>query len=92
MTVNERYVLDVAALTLEAQALDEAALASDWEDARFRSLRINDLAFALGSQRVAQAARDVTRALGPAGHMPQPGYGAAMDNLSRAIGLDLEAP
>lgn len=85
MTVNERYILDVAALTLEAQALGEAALVSDWDEARFRSLRINDLAFALGSQRVAQAARDVTRALGPAERTPLPGYGAAVDTLSRAI-------
>lgn len=61
MTVNERYILDVTALTLEAQALGEAALVSDWDEARFRSLRINDLAFIMGSQRVSWAARDVTR-------------------------------
>ena len=86
MTANENDGPDIAAHTLEAQALREAALASDWDEACFRALRINDLAFAMGSQRVAQATRDVTRALGPAGHTPQPGYGAAVDTLSLAIG------
>lgn len=86
MTVNERYILDVSALTLEAQALGDAALVSDWDQARFRSVRINDLAFAMGSQRVAQAACDVTRALGPAGRMPQAGYGRKW-MLSRGLSL-----
>jgi len=82
---REARILAIAELTLEAQALGEAALVSDWDEARFRSVRINDLAFALGFQRVAQAARDVTHALGPSGRMPPTGYGAAVDALSRAI-------
>jgi hypothetical protein len=84
-------ILAIAELNLEATALGEAALASDWQEARFRWVRINDLAFRFGSRRVAQAARDVTRALGPEWRMPLPGYGAAIDALSQAIGKLLDA-
>src|SRR4051812_25881836 len=78
-------VLAVAELIVEAEALGQAALASDWEEARFRSFRINALAFDLGSQRVAQVARDVTRALGRAGTSPSSGYGMKIAFLSQTI-------
>lgn len=81
----EDRILAMAALTLEAQAQGEAALVSDWDEARFRSVRISDIATTLGPRRVAQAAGDVTRALGPASRSPQPGYGAAVDTLSLVI-------
>ena len=84
--VKELRILAIAELNLEAQALGEAALARDWEEARFRSVRINTLAFDLGSQRVAQVARDITRALGAPGRQPAPGYGLKISLLSKVIG------
>lgn len=91
MINHEDRILAIAELNLEATALGEAALARDWTEARFRATRINTLAFQFGSQKVAQAARDVTRALGPEGRMPLPGYGAAVDASSQAIGKLLDA-
>lgn len=90
MTANEHHILDVAALILEAEALGEAALVSDWDEARFRSLRINDLAFALGSQRVAQAARDVTRAL--AFHFGSQRVAQAARDVTRSMGPARRTP
>jgi hypothetical protein len=83
---REARLLAIAELTLEATALGEAALAADWTEARFRATRINTVAFGLGSQRVCQAARQVSRALGPEGRTPQPGYAAAVDEMVSAIG------
>ena len=83
---TDQRMLAIAELTLEATALGEAALVCDWEEARFRSVRINDLAFRFGSQRVAQAARDITRALGAPGSAPSPGYGVKISHLSKVIG------
>lgn len=77
---REACLLAIAELTLEATALGEAALAADWIEASFRATRINTAAFGLGSQRVCQAACQVSRALGPDGRTPQPGYGAAVDS------------
>jgi hypothetical protein len=88
---REARLLAIAELTLEATALGEAALATDWTEARFRATRINTLAFHFGSQRVAQAAREVSRALGPEGQTPLPGYGAAVDALSQSIGKPPQA-
>jgi ribosomal protein L1 len=88
---REARILAVAQLTSEAQALGEAALVSDWDEARFRSLRINALAFDIGSQRVAQVVRDLARALGPAGTTPSPGYGAKISFLSDTIGRLLDS-
>lgn len=49
------------------------SLVSNCNEARLRSLHINDLAFALGSKRMAQAARDeVTHAFWPTGRTPLP--------------------
>jgi 4-phytase/acid phosphatase len=87
---REARILAIAELTTEAQAFGEAALASDWDEARFRSIRINDQAFEFGSQRIAQVARDITRALGPAGTLPLPGYGAKIALLSAVIGRLLD--
>ncbi|HEY4293653.1 hypothetical protein [Luteibacter sp.] len=53
MTPNEDYVVDVAALTLELQALGDA-LVLGLDEARFRSTRINNLALAVGFQRRAR--------------------------------------
>lgn len=91
LTANrEARILAIAEMAAEAQALGEAALASDWDEARFRSLRINNLAFECGSQRVAQVARDIGRALGPAGASPIPGYGAKIGLLTAVIGQLLD--
>jgi hypothetical protein len=83
---DDARLLAIAELNLEATALGEAALASDWEEARFRSVRINTLAFDLGSQRVAQTARDIACALGAPGRQPAPGYGLKISLLSKVIG------
>jgi hypothetical protein len=52
---DDARLLAIAELNLEAKA----ALASDWEEARFRSVRINTLVFDLGSQRVTCAQADL---------------------------------
>jgi ribosomal protein L1 len=90
LPAQEARILVIAQIAAEAEALGEAALAADWEEARFRSIRLNNLGFEFGSQRVAQVARDVTRSLGPAGTVPSPGYGAKMGLLSAVIGRLLD--
>lgn len=90
LSSRDPRILGIAEMTAEAQALGQAALALDWDEARFRSIRINDQAFEFGSQRIAQVARDITRALGPAGTLPLPSYGAKIALLSAVIGRLLD--
>jgi hypothetical protein len=75
----------IAELAVEARALGEAALMSDWDEARFRSLRITAQAFDLGASSVVQTANDLFLRLGPAGSEPDADYGATMVLLADAI-------
>jgi hypothetical protein len=75
----------IAELAVEARALGEAALVSDWDEARFRSLRITAQALDLGASSVVQTANDLFVRLGPAGSQPDADYGATMVLLADAI-------
>lgn len=82
----EARLLAMAELALEAQALSEAALLSDWDEVRFRTFRLMEQGFDLRSRAIAQTAHDLSLLMGPAGSTPAPGYGAAIAALSQAIG------
>jgi hypothetical protein len=83
-------ILATAGISIEADAMGEAALAADWEESRFRCYRIMEQAFELRSRHVADAVRNVRLSLGPPGGVPDWGCGAAMIELSDAIGRLLE--
>jgi hypothetical protein len=86
ISAREDRILCLAELSIEADALGEAALSRDWDEARFRSFRILNQAFELRSKTVTVAARDLAEALGPAGAMPSIGFGAALALLAEAVG------
>lgn len=71
---------------MDAKALEDAALVSDWDEVRFRAFRITDRGFELRSKSVAQAGHDLSVLLGPTGTIPMSGYAAALVALVTAVG------
>jgi hypothetical protein len=83
--IDEDAILRFAQLSVDAIAMNDAALASDFDEARFRARMIADWAIDLGLPTVADAALDVERILGKPGTDPAAGYGDAMLTLARLI-------
>lgn len=78
-------VLRFAELSVEALAMNDAALARDMDEARVRAHLIFGRALVLGLPEVADAAREVERLLGVSGTEPSPGYGHAMLRLANLL-------
>ncbi|QWT22131.1 hypothetical protein KPL74_09000 [Bacillus sp. NP157] len=86
--VDETSILKRAHLALEASAIGQAMLDSDYEEARFRAHVLCSDAAELGLDDVARAALDVLGFL-PADHSsPKPGVGRAMLRLCLAVESD----
>ena len=83
--VDTTEVLEAATLIVEAVALNEALLEGDLTEARFRAGFISSRSPAAGYERVQHAATHLVQVLGEPGERPQPGYGAAVLELSRAL-------
>lgn len=81
----EHRLMLIVELTVEAAAMNDAALAGDLEEARFRAQRIVSRARAETLCAVADAAQEVVSRLGTSGSAPRPGYGAAMLGLAQAL-------
>jgi len=79
-------LIGIAEISIEARALGEAALASDWDEVRFLALRVTEQAFGLRAKAVVEAAHQLCLEVGPAGTVPGVGYGVAMMTLADAIG------
>ena len=91
MHAREDKILDVAALVREAADMNDAALASDLDEARFRAQLIAAKADAAGYVDLALAAAHLVVILGSLGTTPSPGYGAGMlrvANELEALGFD----
>ncbi|WP_090177340.1 hypothetical protein [Luteibacter sp. UNC138MFCol5.1] len=86
MTLREEHALTIAEIVRDAVAAGDAALARDFEEARFRTQLAAAKADRAGLAGVAFAAALLLEALGDPGSIPEPGYGEAMNRL--AIALD----
>jgi len=84
---QETDSLTMGDIIFDAVAMNEAAVAGDLDESRFRARRIASLAAPEGFDGIAEAACQLSRLLGPPGSEPQPGYGAAMVAISNEIDL-----
>jgi hypothetical protein len=87
-TPNINRVLLLAELSLEGAAMNEAALASDFDQARFRASLIGAKAEEAALTAIATMVRAVETALAAPGSNPGEGYGDAMLQLATLIGRD----
>lgn len=91
MNAAEEFTLTVAEIVREAADMGDAALAGDFDEARFRATLIIALADAAGLNDVALAAARALDKLGATGEKPKSGYGAAILSLADrldAVGFD----
>lgn len=88
-TWDERRILALVELSLEGVAMNEAALAGDLDESRFRAALIAAKADERGLTAVATAARDVESLLGMPGAKPAGAYGESMVRLATVISQDL---
>jgi hypothetical protein len=82
--LDTAYIASIETLHSDALAIGDAALASDFGEARFRTQLVVMGAEALGLKAVVHAAKIVAATLGEAGD-PLPGYGAAILGLAKSI-------
>jgi hypothetical protein len=66
--------------------MNDAALASDFDEARFRAQLIAEGADEAGHADLALAAAHLALVLGPIGTSPSPGYGAGMLRVANELG------
>jgi hypothetical protein len=85
MRPNEDAILTIAEIVRDAAAMDDAALASDFDEARFRALLIAAKADERGYVDLALAAAHLVQVLGPVGSTPRAGYGAGMLRIAYAL-------
>jgi hypothetical protein len=78
MDPSEESILAVADIVLDSVAMGDAALAGDFDEARFRSQLVVAKADAAGHLDVVLAAAHTLNCLGPVGTVPRDGYGAGM--------------
>ncbi|PWF66183.1 hypothetical protein CBX98_25265, partial [Vibrio sp. T9] len=83
---RENYILDVAVLVRDAAGMNDAALALDLDEARFRAQLIAAKADVAGYVDLALAAAHLVVVLGPVGTAPSPGYGAGMLRVAEELG------
>lgn len=78
MDAREAQILTIAEIVHESAAMNDAALAVDFDEARFRAQLVVAKADAAGLVDVVLAAARVLDRLGPVGTQPVGGYGEAM--------------
>lgn len=90
MRLSDDKVLALADLANDALALNKAALAGDYDEARFRAQMITEKALTAGYDALASAASTTHRSLGAVGTTPEAGFGYGIlniaDQISRLIG------
>lgn len=87
-TWDESRILTLAELSLGGAAMNEAALAGDLDESRFRASLIAAKVEECGLTAIARAARDVERLLGVPGTEPTGAYGESMLRLATVISQD----
>lgn len=85
MELDTDRILMFAELSLDAQAMSDAALAGDLDEARFRARLIVAKARENGFLPVAETAEDIAVLLRDPGMEPMPGYGHAMLRLAKLL-------
>jgi 4-phytase/acid phosphatase len=83
--IDQQTVLRFAQLNVEAIAMNDAALADDLDEARFRAHLIREAAEEMGMTELLEVAEDVIVLLRPPGTEPLPGYGHAMLRLAKLL-------
>ena len=81
----EESILNVAEIVRESAAMNDAALAGDFDEARFRAQLIVAKADAAGHLDLVLAAAHLIHLLGPTGTTPRPGYGAGMLRIANEL-------
>lgn len=82
---TEDLILSVATMTQDAAAMGDAALASDFDEARFRAQLIASKADASGHVDLALAAAHLVMVLGAPGSPPGDGYGAGILRVAHEL-------
>jgi hypothetical protein len=85
MDTNEESILAVAEIVRDSAAMNDAALAGDLDEARFRVQLIVAKADAGGHMDLVLAAGHLLHMLGPTGTTPLPGYGAGMLRIANEL-------
>jgi hypothetical protein len=85
MDAREESTLAVAEIVRDSAAMNDAALAGDMDEARFRAQLIVAKADAAGYLDLILAAADLVHTLGPVGTTPLPGYGAGMLRIANEL-------
>jgi hypothetical protein len=78
MHAAEDHILTVAEIVRDAAAMNDAGLARDFDEARFRAQLIVGKSHEAGFHKVALAAAHLLKILGPLGSVPGEGYGSGM--------------
>lgn len=90
MRLSDEKVLTLADLANDALALNKAALAGDYDEARFRAQMITEKAMTAGYDALASAAATAHRSLGAVGTTPEAGFGYGILNIAEQIGALVE--
>jgi len=85
MHPDEETILAVAEIVRDSAAMNDAALAGDFDEARFRAQLIVAKADAGGHLDLVLAAAHLLHILGPTGTTPLPGYGAGMLRIANEL-------
>jgi hypothetical protein len=85
MEPTEESILAVAEIVRDSAAMNDAALAGDLDEARFRAQLIVAKADAAGHLDLVLAAAHLVHILGPGGTTPLPGYGAGMLHIANEL-------
>lgn len=85
MNFNEDALLTIAAIVQHSAAMNVAALAGDFDEARFRVQLLVNAAHAAGIATIVLAAAPVVDHLGPLGTQPRAGYAQCMLALADAL-------
>ena len=85
MEPDEETILTVAQIVRDCEAMAQAALAKDFEEARFRARLVAEKAVAANLPAVAAAAAHAIETLGPAGGIPHSNHGAAILRVASTL-------
>lgn len=85
MAPTEESILAFADIVRDSAAMNDAALAGDFDEARFRAKLIVAKADIAGHLDLALAAAYTSDRLGPVGSLPKDGYGTGMLRVAREL-------
>ncbi|KJV31290.1 hypothetical protein [Luteibacter yeojuensis] len=83
-TLDNSYIARFEAIHTDAIALGDAALAEDFDEARFGAKLLIARAESLGMASLVHAAKVIEATLGESGE-PLPGYGAAILGVAKTL-------